>query len=161
MDKSHILEAIKRIAGENGGKAPGSQAFEGQARIRKSDWYPYLWLRWGDALTEAGFTANKLQMAISHDVLIQKYIELTRELKRLPVEGEIKRQARTYETFPSHSVFRKLGGKEKLLEALLRFCKEHPGNEDIITICENRKAMSKHDIDLELPTAPRTGFVYR
>lgn len=162
MDKSNIVEAIKRIAEENGGRAPGSQAFERQTAIRKSDWYPNFWLRWGDALTEAGFKPNEFQIAISGDVLIQKYIELTRELKHLPVEGEIRRQAKRDKTFPSHSVFRKLGGKEKLLDAVFRYCKEHAGNEDIIVLCENRKAMSKHATESELQAVSRvtTGFVY-
>jgi hypothetical protein len=162
MDKSHIMEAIKRIAGENGGKAPGREVFERQSGIRISDWYPHLWLRWGEALTEAGFKPNELQMAISDDVLIQKYIELTRELKHVPVEGEIRRRGRRDGTFPSHSVFRKLGGKEKLLGMVLHYCKEHAGHEDIIALCDNRKAMPKLAADLEGQTIPRvmTGFVY-
>ena len=162
MDKSHILEAIKRIATENGDKAPGYRAFERQTAIRMSDWYPHLWLRWSDALTEAGFSANKLKTAISSDVLIQKYIDLARELKHLPVEGEMRRQARRDKSFPSNSAFGRLGGKDKLLESVLNYCKEHPGNEDIIAFCENHKAASKHVVDSDLPSVSRlqTGFVY-
>src|SRR5688572_24714388 len=111
MDKSHILAAIKQVAGENGGKAPGRSVFQRHTGIRMSDWYPQLWLRWGDALIEAGFAANELQAAISDDLVIQKYIDLTRELKHLPIEGEIRRRGSRDKEFPSHTVFRKLGGK--------------------------------------------------
>src|SRR3990170_5132225 len=95
MDKSRILDAFKCLAVANGGKGPGRSLFERKTGIRMSDWYPHLWLRWGDALVEAGYAANKLQIAISNEVLIQKFIHLTRELAHLPVEGEIKRKART------------------------------------------------------------------
>ena len=80
MEKSHIVDAIKHLAAAHGGKAPGRVRFERETGIRMSDWYPHLWLRWGDALVEAGYVANKLQTAISNEILIRKYVDLTREL---------------------------------------------------------------------------------
>ena len=60
MDKPHIIAEIKRIAIANDGKAPGREKFERESGIKVSDWYPHLWLRWGDALQESGFAPNKL-----------------------------------------------------------------------------------------------------
>lgn len=57
MDKSKILEAIHRLTITTG-KTPGRESFERQTGIKLHDWYPHLWLRWGDALIEAGYTAN-------------------------------------------------------------------------------------------------------
>ena len=145
MDKQHILDAIKRLAIANKGRPPGRSLFEHETAIKMADWYPHLWLRWGDALIEAGYVANQLQTAISDEVLLKKYIDLTRELAHLPVEGEIRRKARTDKSFPSHSSFYRLGGKEKLLEALLRYCHEHPNHEDIIALCANRRSPSKRE----------------
>ena len=82
IDRQHILDAIKRLAIANKGKAPGRSLFERETAIKMSDWYPHLWLRWGDALVEAGYIANQLQTAISDEVLLKKYIDLTRELTR-------------------------------------------------------------------------------
>ncbi|HEV8341630.1 MAG TPA: GIY-YIG nuclease family protein [Candidatus Binatia bacterium] len=162
MDKSRIIEAIKRLAIANGGKPPGRSLFERETGIRMSDWYPHLWLRWGDALVEAGYTPNQLQTAISDQVLLHRYIQLTRDLGHLPVEGEIRRKARTDKSFPSHSSFTRLGGKEKLLEALLRYCQENSGYEDIIALCANRRTVSKHDGDEGRGVGSKvvTGFVY-
>jgi len=106
MDKTDILDAIKRVAVANGGKAPGRVRFECETGIRMSDWYPHLWLRWGDALVEAGYVANELQTAISNEILIRKYIELAREIAHLPVEGELLRKARTDKSFPSRNTLR-------------------------------------------------------
>jgi len=40
--------------------------------IKKSDWYPYHWLRWNDAIKEAGLAPNQLSTAISKDTAIEK-----------------------------------------------------------------------------------------
>jgi hypothetical protein len=161
-DKQHILAAIKRLAERSGGTPPGREAFERETGIGRSDWYPHLWVRWGDALVEAGFTPNQLQSAYSNEVVIQEFIELARELKKIPVEGELRRKARLDQSFPSHSVFQKLGGKEKLVEAVLQYCQEHPGHDDVIAYCAARKTLGKPENDHRLESNGKlvTGFVY-
>jgi hypothetical protein len=161
MDKSDILDAIKRLAAANGGKAPGRVRFEHETGIRMSDWYPHLWLRWGDALVEAGYVANELQTAISNEILIRKYIDLTRELAHLPVEGELLRKARKDKSFPSRNTFARLGGKEGLLDTVLQYCRVHPGHDDIIELC-TRRSLSKSKTSAGNGAEPKvvTGFVY-
>lgn len=161
MDKSQVLEAIKQIASANGGRAPGRQAFERQTGIRRSDWYPHHWLRWGDALVEAGYTANQLQTATSEEELLQRYIGLVRELGHLPVEGEIRRKAKTDKSFPSHSVFSKFGGRKKLLDAVLGYCKVNTGYEDVAALIQER-GHSPNSGEDESPRESKvaTGFVY-
>lgn len=95
VDKNRIIREIKRIASANGGKAPGRLVFEGETGIKESDWYPDIWLRWSEALAEAGYAPNKLTVRIEDDVVIQKYIGLVRELNRFPILGEIRRKAKT------------------------------------------------------------------
>jgi len=159
MEKAFVIEAIKEIAGESGGKALGRMTFERQTGIRTSDWDPHLWLRGSDALAEAGLSANKFQAALSDDLVIQNYIDLARELKHLPVEGEIRRKARGDPLFPSHSVFGRFGGKEKLLAVVLRYCKQNSGNDDITVLIEDRSGTSKHAAGSRNATV-LTGFVY-
>ncbi len=162
MDKQNILDAIRRVADANGGTPPGRIAIERAAGIRMADWYPHLWVRWGDALAEAGFTPNQLQAAIGDEVVIQRFVDLARELKKIPVEGEFRRKARSDKSFPSHSVFRKFGSKEGLVQAVLRYCQQHPGYEDIIALCADRKSAAKVDAGAAVNSAGRfvTGFVY-
>ncbi|MGH7799756.1 MAG: hypothetical protein ACREOW_03885 [Thermodesulfobacteriota bacterium] len=85
IDKRHILAEIARIAAANGGRAPGREKFKRETGIKMSDWFPDYWLRWGDALQEAGFAPNKLQTALSDDIICEKYVGLVRVLGRLPV----------------------------------------------------------------------------
>lgn len=162
MDKHHILREIKRIAVANGGKAPGRRVFERETGIKESDWYPHLWLRWNEALAEAGYAPNQLQSRMSDAVLIQKYIGLVRELEKLPVVGEIRRKAKSDKSFPSDKVFNRFGGKDKLIEAVISFCQGNPGYDDILALCERRAHPSNRSAETRQGVRAKvvTGFVY-
>jgi hypothetical protein len=161
MNRQQIVAEIKRIALDNGGDAPGIQAFGRTTGIKKSDWYPHIWLRWGDALVEAGYAPNTFQTKTSDEVLLEKYIEFARELGRLPVEGEIRRKARGNVSFPNHSAFYRFGGKQKLLAALAAYCRRAAGFEDVLALCvegANASAGASAERGGEVKVA--TGFVY-
>ncbi len=160
MNKEHILDQIRRIASANGGKAPGIAVFERETGISRNDWFPHLWLRWGDAVVEAGYAANQLQGALSEEFVLLRYIELVRELGRIPVKGELLRKAKADKTFPSEKVFYR-GGKEGLLERVVRYCQDHPGHEDVIMLCNEYKQSSESvETTIEKKTKITTGFVY-
>ena len=161
MNKQQILEEIKRIALDNGGQAPGKQAFERRTGLRMSEWYPHIWLRWGDALVEAGYAPNAFQAKTSDEVLMEKYIGLVRELGRFPVEGEIRRKARRDASFPSHGAFNRFGGKQKLLTAIAAYCRKTPGFEDILALCvEQENSPARASIEKQREVKVPTGFVY-
>ena len=144
MSRQQIVAEIQRIALENGGHPPGSQAFERATAVKMSEWYPHIWLRWGDALAEAGYAPNLLQAKLSDVLLIEKYISLTRQLGRFPVAGEIRRKAKEDQSFPSHSVFSRFGGKDKLLEAVAGHCRKTSGFDDVLGLFAEREAKSAH-----------------
>jgi hypothetical protein len=52
--KQQILNGIRRLANENGGRAPGKGQFHNETQFSESDWYGKIWLRWNDAVEEAG-----------------------------------------------------------------------------------------------------------
>jgi hypothetical protein len=160
--KHHILAEIKRLAEADGGRPPGVRRFERETGIKESDWFPVLWLRWGDALQEAGFTRNTMQEALSNEVLVENYVRLAQRLSRLPIQGEIIRESKNNASFPSEKTFRRFGGKGKLLGAVIEFCRANAGYDDVLGFCENALRDQKHDA---VPSdAPRskitTGFVY-
>jgi len=162
MDKQHIFDEIKRIAKDNDSKPPGQERFETETGIKRSDWYPHHWLRWGDALKEAGLTPNKFKTAYDQNMLLEVLVGLTRELGHFPLHGEIRRKAKQDPTFPSHTVFDRLGGKQKLVSLLVEYCKAHSGFDDILDICagvsnaETRSAKT----DRESANQVVIGFVY-
>lgn len=159
--KAYILAEIKRLA-EASGKPPGVRLFERETGIKESDWYPDLWLRWGDALQEAGFTRNVMQEALSDELLLEQYARLAQRLSRLPIKGEMIRESKTNPSFPSQRPFRRFGGKGKLLKAVAGFCRANGAFDDVLSFCESALQNQKHDAEpLDSPKSRvTTGFVY-
>jgi hypothetical protein len=162
MNRQQIVGEIQRIALENGGHAPGRQAFERLTAVKMSEWYPHIWLRWGDALAEAGYAPNLLQTKATDELLIEKYIGFARQLGRFPVDGEMRRKAREDQSFPSHSVFGRFGGKDKLLEAVAAHCHKTSGFEDVLALCAARgtKSAETNAAKQKLERQIVTEFVY-
>lgn len=162
MDKQEIIEEIKRTAKLNKGKALGQERFIKETGIKMNDWYPYHWLRWSDAVKEAGLVPNQLNAAISKDVAIEKLIGLIKEIGRFPVGGEFRIKARQDTTFPSNTVFEKFGGKQKLAAAVVSYCRTHGELDDVIEICtehigEDESTSTKNT---ETVNEAGDGFVY-
>lgn len=160
MEKQAILDELKRIAEESGGKSPGFQRFSSETGLRKSDWYPHLWLRWGDAIQEAGLPENEFISAFDPELLILKYIELIRELGHFPVEGELRIKAKEDQSFPSHSAFAKLGGKSVRVRKIAKYCEGKPEYENVLRICDG-VALPKKKVEGPIePDASARGYVY-
>lgn len=161
MEKKLIIDKIKILALENGGKPPGKSFFTKQTGIRFADWYPKLWLRWGDALVEAGFQPNQLATRTSDEELFDRYAEFVRELGHIPLEGELRLRKKSDPTFPTHTSFRRNGAKKEFIKAFLAYCADRPELADVASICEpyllvNHPAASKRTTE----TRFTTGFVY-
>jgi len=71
MDKQHILDEIRRTAEENGGKPLGKATFLSETGIRETDWSGIHWARWGDAITEAGYSPNKMVDAFPVEYVLE------------------------------------------------------------------------------------------
>jgi hypothetical protein len=161
--KRHILAEIKRLAEASGGKPPGIGAFERETGIKQSDWYPTLWLRWGDAVQEAGFAPNNfLEVPLTDEYMVEQYARLTQRLGHLPLQGELIRESKANASVPGEKAFRRFGGKGKLLKAVVAFCRAHAGFDDVLGLCESAVNVQNSDADPPDERKPKiiTGFVY-
>ncbi len=160
-NKGHILTEIRRTAAANGGVPLGTGRFLAETGIRESDWHGRFWVRWGDAVREAGFEPNQLQQAIPENRLLETLSSLLRELGHFPVAGEIKIKGRNDPVFPSYNTFRRFGGKGALAARLLRFCQEHAGYEDVAAMCAPLAGPAvESDKSAKLEAPAELGFVY-
>lgn len=91
MDKQHILAEIKRTAEANGGVPLGLEKFFQKTGIKRSDWSGIHWVRWGDAIQEAGFTANHLQGAYNEEYLLEQSAGHRSRNRRETVMNRMKR----------------------------------------------------------------------
>lgn len=160
MNKQEILSEIRRIAKESGGKAPGFQRFSAETGVRKSDWYPNLWLRLGAAIIEAGCQPNAFMAAYDTDYLILKYIELIRELGHFPIEGELRIRKKTIEDFPSHSSFSQLGSKQERVQKIIEYCHAKGGFDDVIALCSTVAKPADKKLGLATSDSENLGYVY-
>ncbi len=161
MDKQFILAEINRTAKENDNKPLGSKRFEKETGIKYSDWFGKYWVKWNDALREAGYLPNKMNTAYEDNYLIEKLITLIRELGHFPVSGELRFKERNDSLFPSHNTFTRLGSKKQRISKIIEYCQNHIGFEDVRELCEkitihhesavNEKEKYEHE---------EVGFVY-
>lgn len=134
IDKLYILAELKRISLANGGTAPGRLAFANETGITQADWQRH-WVRWNDAVTEAGFPPNIRTQAYDKTELLVKLCAFIRELGRFPVQAEFRMKSRT-DGFPSDSTLGRLGvTKEERVAATLKYCESVVGYEDVAAIC--------------------------
>ena len=159
MDKQHILDEIRRTAKANGGDPLGTQKFLRETGIKKADWHGKYWVRWGDALREAGLTPNRMAEAYQEEVLTENLISLTRKLGQFPVEGDLRMESRDDPEFPSHSAFNRLGSKKQRVLKVQEYCRTHEGFQDVLELCPDVVDRKQHPHETEVGT-DEMGFIY-
>ncbi len=162
MTKQHILQEIKRVALANGGKPPGRLSFYKATSIKEQDWFGKYWPRWNDAIREAGFAPNQMQVGYEEVFLIEKLIGLTREIGHFPVKGELRMKACNEPGFPSDKAFERLGSKNQRVAKVAEYCRQKNGFEDVIRMCEAASPKTKKDEapEEESESAEKIGTVY-
>ena len=160
VSKDHIVSEIRRTAEENDGVPLGTARFAAETGIRETDWSGKYWVRWGDALVEAGYAPNEFRSAYPDEYLLDKLASLTRELKHFPLVREIKMRSRRDPGFPAEQAFRRLGNKSELAAKLVAFCTGLPGYENVAEIATPH-ATGQEEPKLEQTTRVRVvGEVY-
>jgi hypothetical protein len=158
MTREHILQEIKRTAEANHGVPLGWRKFAEETGIRDRDWLGKHWARWGEAVREAGHTPNQMTEAYDESHLTEKFIELARELNRLPTDKDLRLKAYNSPEFPDSTTFRRFGVKAELVKHVLNYCRTREGYEDIIVLCEGH---TPRQYKLSESTAePEIGYIY-
>ena len=148
------------MAGANGGKPPGRRRFAQETGIKDFDWEGKHWVRWSDAVREAGFEPNRLQSSYDEGFLIEKFIELIRDLGHFPTTIEVKLRGHHDGSFPSHNTFGRFGSKQQSATKILNYCATRTGYDDVLALCA---PLAKLPQDVEADDAKSEqalGFVY-
>ncbi|MCA9485069.1 MAG: hypothetical protein KC553_15165 [Nitrospina sp.] len=143
VKKQDILKEIKRTAEENGGEPLGEKRFMDLIGLKKSDWYGKYWARWGDALTEAGFSPNRLQSAFSDEYVLCSFVSLAKKIGKFPAKGDAKLKKKDDKNFPNFSVFSRFGKTADLAKRVIEYCETQGGLEDVIEICKPKLAVKR------------------
>ncbi len=142
ITKEYILEQIRKIALESGGKPPGLAKFSKMTGIKTSKLQGTLWPRWSDALLEAGYTPNTLNSGYSEAYLLECIAELTREIGRLPKKLDLKHASFSKKSFPSPDTFyRQLGLTDELFNKLAVWVHDKKEWSDVATLLHSRQQL--------------------
>jgi hypothetical protein len=99
--RDFIISEIKRLASDNGGVAPGKGAFARATGITEAKWRGVYWVKWSDAVEEAGFAPNTWNQKLDTRSVLTSVAELCRRLGRMPTHAEIKMERRSTHDFPA------------------------------------------------------------
>jgi hypothetical protein len=104
-DKAAVIQAIQRLAEENGGVPVGRDRFIAETGFPQSMWEGRIWLTWGDAVREAGYEPNAMQhRRLTDDDLLRRLAALTRGIGRYPTNAHMTMERRTNSDFPATGV---------------------------------------------------------
>ncbi|MCE9522813.1 MAG: GIY-YIG nuclease family protein [Alphaproteobacteria bacterium] len=140
LKREHILEEIRRVAAANGGRAPGRQTFENETGIREGQWRGVYWARWGDALVEAGFSANEKISRLDQDTVMRKLSEAARHYRKFPTSAELRMYRKVDPDFLNENTFYSRFKGAALLENLRAWCSERPDYADVLSLLPGEAA---------------------
>lgn len=113
----------------------GRRAFEMETGIREADWKGKIWIRWNDAVSEAGLAPKEKVKAYDDDWLLGKLTSFIREKGHYPVTLEFRMKSREGTGFPDQKTFSKFGSKPEIAARVVDYCKRHSGFDDVAEIC--------------------------
>jgi len=99
--RAFIIGEIKRLAVANGGRAPGVRAFEQETSITQAQWRGVVWVRWSDAVVEAGYQPNDYQQRRDSEQVLMQVVEAVRHYQHLPTSAELRLYKRRHPDFPN------------------------------------------------------------
>ena len=159
MDKQHILDEIARTAEGNNGVPLGRRRFFTETGIRESDWIGKYWVRWSDAVREAGYAPNLMQTSYDDDWLLEQLVCFIREIGRFPVSAEFRLKSRNDPEFPNQKTFSRFGKKPQIAAKVVDYCRNRRGYEDVIKICEPLAEEPTEETEIK-PDVEDFGYVY-
>jgi hypothetical protein len=159
MTKQEILNEIQRTAAENSAKPLGIRTFERHTGIRYADWFGRYWKSWGDAIREAGLQPITLNPRMADDDVLGRYVTLARELRRVPVKGDLRLKRQEDPTFPNDKVFERWKSKSQLVSRAREFCIRCGNFEDVLPLFEASPAVRIKETPRSA-SAVEMGFVY-
>lgn len=151
-----IIREIQRLARENGSAPPGMALFRKSTGITSTKWRGVFWLKWSEALNEAGFQPNSWNQKSDSDYLLKAIGRLCRKLGRFPTRTEIRMERRLDANFPAHSTIENhFPTNEKMIAALHKLAEHDASWENLPSLLP-----VEHSISNTSQSKVEDGFVY-
>ena len=161
MSREQIVAEIKRLASENNGSPPGQEKFEHETGMTTGSWRGKYWLRWSDALAEAGYSPRQMNKALDAETVLLRLAQLTRKLGHFPTYAETRMEREIDKSFPNHGVFDRFGRRDERISALRTFARTNPEYCDIALLLPDEIVGDEaHSEERERSDVTSDGYVY-
>lgn len=160
MDREGILAEIRRVALENGGNAPGRDQFERLTGISEGTWRGKWWLRWSDAVIEAGLLPGRMNEAHPEEHLLEHLAAITQRLGHFPTGAELRMQRTHDKSFPNDKTFDRFGDKPARIARLRAFAAQRPEYAGVLPLLGTAPLSDPNSEPADVAEGLRDGFVY-
>lgn len=154
--REFILERIREIARQNDGVSPGVAAFAAATGITQGKWRGVYWARWGDALQEAGLSANKLNERLDTQAVLSEVASLARMLGRMPSYSDVRLAKRNNTALPNDKTLSSHFGTAEGLRQALRAYARAQKDEKLLKLLPEAASL----VTAKLSQNQKDGFVY-
>ena len=120
-----ILSEIVTIAAKLG-RTPGKRTFQNETGIRESDWSGRYWVRWSDAVEEAGLLPNEMNPKKVDSRAGRTLAMEVRRLGRFPTIAEFQLRRREDVNFPNVDTIRRRNGMQGVVDLIRMWCEQDP-----------------------------------
>jgi Meiotically up-regulated gene 113 len=138
--REQIIKAIRRLTEASGGKVPGRRLFERETGIKESDWYGVYWVRWSEAIAEAGLVPNIKRGKTDEQFYLKKLAEAFRHYGRVPTVMELRIYRKNIDpTLPNDkTVISNFQSKANMLRSLADWTSAHDEFADVAAMLTDR-----------------------
>lgn len=158
--KQQILSEIQRLAAIYDGRL-SIRKFCEESGIKEHQMLGVHWVRWNDALTDAGIktTNSFFQPRIEDTAVIEALAQLIQRSGKWPKDNDLLMERRTNQNFPSIKVIRRVRSASPLAARILSYCSGQPSLSIAAQIAEEvAKVESVESPSVVLPAI--SGYVY-
>ncbi len=142
--RERILNEIRKLAEESGGRSPGRQVFERRTGIKQSAWLGVYWARWNDAISDAGLQTNSKQGKLGEQFVFEKLAAAFRHFGCIPTSAEMRLYGNIDRDFPSHSTINNhFRTKAEMLDRFASWIARNGGYSDVATMLGDRSASTQ------------------
>ena len=156
LSKEAILEAYRDLVHRTG-RSVGCGVFQKETGISEFYWRGGYWHRWTALQAEAGIAPNEPNRRVDNEVVLQRFVDLVRELGRIPTQADLQLKRRRDKSFPDKNLFGRWGNRDALLNNAATFCEKRPDLADVLSLLKHRTSASA---ETRLSSFDIKGFVY-
>lgn len=164
MDKKEIIAEIKHVASLLGGKSPSIADMEKHSGLLAYQWKGKYWIKWSEALTEAGYKPNRFSSpALGKENIIKSILLYIKSINRMPLFLELKMHKIEDPSFPNITTIKNNFNNKEYLDIkkeLKSFCIQNSAYSNLLPLFNNLDDNNTNKSEEISDDKSNLGYVY-